>query len=70
MSVELSDEKFRLLPEYSGANAGTCRDEDGLDCAVQWRDADLSALAGQRVRLRIHLRAGEYSTPRLYAAYL
>ncbi|HVF10056.1 MAG TPA: hypothetical protein VNA16_04595 [Abditibacteriaceae bacterium] len=31
MKVEISDERFSLLPEYSGANAGTCAEADGLD---------------------------------------
>jgi hypothetical protein len=69
VAVEIADERFSLLPEYSAAHAGTCA-EDGLASEVQWPVGDLAALAGRTVRLRLHLRAGEYSAPRLYAAYL
>ena len=70
MSVEIADERLNLLPEYSGANAGTSAAKDGLDCAVKWPKASLDALVGKTVRLRIHLKQGEHAGPRFYAAYI
>lgn len=70
MRVELADERFVLLPDYSGAASGTTTATDGFDCPVEWPHGDLSALGGRRVRLRIHLRRVGDATPRLYAAYL
>jgi hypothetical protein len=70
LRVEISDERFKLLPEYTGDSAGICNGEDALDCSVSWPNASLAALAGQTVRLRIHLQAGEYASPRLYALYI
>ena len=69
MRVELSDERFKLLPEYSGSNSGTTTD-DGLDCPVSWPRGSLAALGGQRVRLRVHLTKVGETPPTLYAVYL
>jgi hypothetical protein len=70
MSVEIADERFRLIPEYSGENAGRSASADGLDCAVKWPRASLDPLMGKTVRLRIHLKKGEHAEPRLFAAYV
>jgi hypothetical protein len=70
MSVEVADEKFELLPKFSGAHAGTAGSTDGLDCPVQWAEAGLGALAGRAVRFRIHLRNRGPAEPRLFAAYV
>ena len=68
--VGIADERFNLLPDFSGENAGTAAGESGLDCPVTWPGGDLSPLAGRTVRLRIHLRQGASPEPRLFAAYL
>jgi hypothetical protein len=70
MSVEIADERFGLLPEYSGDNAGMVAAKDGLDCPVNWPKASLNALVGKTVRLRVHLKKGEHAEPRFYAAYV
>ena len=70
MRVEVSDERFNLLPEYSGAQSGTPSVNDPLNGAVTWPDADLSALRGSPVRFRVHLRRDGGREPRLYALYV
>ena len=70
MTVEISDEKFKLLPGYSGAKAGKSGQESGLDCAIDWSSGDLAALAGQTVRLKINLTKDSETAPRLFAVYL
>jgi hypothetical protein len=70
MRVEVADERFRLLPDYSGENAGTSVSPAGLDCPVTFPKASLAALAGKSVRLRVHLKKGPQLEPRLYAVYL
>ena len=70
MHVEIANEAFAMLPDYSGANAGTATTGDGLDCPVQWPGASLAALAGQTVRLRVQLKKTEQVEPRLFAVYV
>jgi hypothetical protein len=70
MQVEISDERFTLLPEYSGQASGTAKAAGGLDCPVAWPTGKLTSLGGKTVRLRIHLRKSEGAEPRLYAVYL
>ena len=70
MRVEIADERFRLIPEYSGNSAGVSAAADGLDCAVKWPGASLDSLVGKAVRLRIHLKKGEHAEPRLFAVYV
>lgn len=70
MRVEIGDERFNLLPQFSGEHAGTTAAASGLDCPVHWAQANLASLAGRTVRLKCHLdRAGD-ADPRLYALYL
>jgi len=68
--VEIADENFNLLSEYSGDNGGSTSDESGFDCKVAWPKSSLSILEGKTIRLKIHLQAGEYPQPRFYAASL
>lgn len=66
MRVELLDEGFRPLGEFSGGNAGVTDVDGGLDCVVRW-GKDLGLLSGRRVRVRVEMtRVGELE-PRLYA---
>jgi len=70
MRVEIADQNFRLMPEFSGENAGVASVARGLDCAVAWPKASLDSLVGRKVRLLIHLKKGGQAEPRLFAAYL
>ncbi len=69
MKVEIADERFNLIPAYSGTARGVPETQEGLECPVIWAKASLSALGGQTVRLRVHIK-GNSSIPRLYAIYL
>lgn len=69
MTVELADERFNLLPAFSGAACGTVAMAGGLDCPVNWA-GDLAALGGQTVRLRVRVKKEEGAEPRLYVVYL
>ena len=70
MTVEVSDDKFQLLPAYSGAKSGKSAQESGLDCAVAWPAGNLSALGGQTVRFKINFEKVGEADPRLFAVYL
>ena len=70
MRVEIADERFVPLPEFSGAKSGTVDGGGGLECPVKWPAGDLSSLGGKKVRLRILMERKENSEPRLYAVYL
>ena len=67
--VEAADERFSLLPAFSGPLAATTQEADGLDVPFAWRGADTGALAGKTVRLRFVLERGDGIEPRLFAAY-
>ncbi len=62
MRVALLDERFVPLPGYTDGHPGP----DGLDAPVAW-SASLAALAGQTVRVQLHLTRGEWAEPRVYA---
>ena len=70
MRVEIADARFSLLPAYSGEQSGATQVDGGLDCPVAWPAGDLTALAGETVRLRIHVKRNRMTEPRLYAVYL
>ena len=70
LSVEISDERFELLPGFAGANAGRTPQAEGLDCAVTWPAGSLASLGGRTVRFKINLERGAGVDPRLFAAYL
>ena len=70
ISVEIADERFTLLPEFSGDQAGLAVGPDGLDCPVTWAGGSLVALAGQTLRFRVSLSRGDHPEPRVYAMYL
>ena len=52
MRVEIADERFTLLPAYSGEQSGKSTAADGLDCPVVWPAGSLQALSGETVRFR------------------
>jgi hypothetical protein len=70
MTVEIADDRFNLLADYSAASSGRATIPAGLACPVQWPAADLRPLAGRTVRFRVHLQSRGDAQPRLYAAYL
>ena len=70
MHVEIADERFNLLPPFSGENSGLLPGADGLACPVHWPAGSLAALANQTVRFRVHLQQQGTMEPRLYAVYL
>jgi hypothetical protein len=70
MRVELTDERFGLLPGYSGPDSGIPQAGEGLESDVWWPTEDPSALSGKIVRLKVHLGRHESLEPRLYAVYL
>lgn len=63
MRVELSDDRLKLLPAYSGPNSGVPQGRGGLESAVSWPTAGPSALAGMRVRIKVHLSRGGVCNP-------
>jgi len=69
MTVEIADENFRLLPAFSGKNAGVSTASHGLDCALVWPARNFDAIRDQKVRLLVRLRKGDYPEPRLFAVY-
>jgi hypothetical protein len=70
LTVEISDENFQLLPDYSGANGGKSVEEVGLDCPVAWSSGKISALGGDTVRFKINFTKENDVDPRLFAVYL
>jgi hypothetical protein len=70
MRSEIADQRFNLLPQYSGEESGTVAASGGFDCPVSWSQGSLAALGGQTVRFRFHVKKAGDITPRLYAVYL
>jgi hypothetical protein len=70
MRVEIADDRFSPLPDFSGDHSGRVTKLSGLDCSVKWPKGSLSRLRGQTVRFRVHLKRGRGAEPRLYALYL
>ena len=66
-SVEVADERFNLLPLYSGVNAGRAAERGGLDVPVVWPAGAPAFPAGAKVRLKISLRRAAGLEPRLFA---
>ncbi|NUQ65012.1 MAG: hypothetical protein HUU20_21315 [Pirellulales bacterium] len=70
MRVEVADERFIPIADFSGDASGAAAAADGLDVAVRWPKGDLKMLGGKTVRLRVHVRKTGAVEPRLYAIYL
>ncbi|MCA9441613.1 MAG: hypothetical protein KC964_12460, partial [Candidatus Omnitrophica bacterium] len=68
MSVEVANEDFALMPDYSGELSGKVSGPDGLNCPVSWSSRSLADLAGRTVRFRVTIQRN--NDPRLYALYL
>ncbi len=69
IAVDVADERFCIIDEFSGERSGSMCDGDGIDGRVVWVN-DAGRLAGSTVRLRIRLTKVAEALPRLYAAYL
>jgi len=70
MRVEIADDRFHPLAEFSGPNSGIADVGGGFECPVNWPAGGLSSLGGKNVRFRIHFEKKEGTEPRLYAVYL
>ena len=70
VTVEIADERFRPIADYSGDAAGRTDVARGFDCPVRWPAGNLTPLAGRPIRFRFHLKAADDTAPRLYAVYL
>ena len=70
MSVEIADEKFKLISAYSGTRSGKPTLDSGLDCPVTWTEGDLAKLGGQTVRFKINFERHPDADSRLFAVYL
>jgi hypothetical protein len=58
--VEILDADGKALPEFSGENSVALKQIDSTKQLVSWKTrADLSALVGQRVRLRFSVTDGD-----------
>lgn len=67
MRVEVLDERFTPLPDYSGAASGISTQRSGFDCPVTWPKAKLAELTGRTVRFRVIVRRQGSDEPRIYA---
>lgn len=70
MSVDVADESFHPLADFSGEHAGATTAAGGLDCPVTWSGHRLDELAGRKIRLRVRLKRGDHPDPRLFAVYV
>lgn len=70
LRVDVADEQFSLLPEYSGAGGGQVRVDGGLQCAVDWHGEPFTMLKGKTVRLRFRFSRENGVNPQLFAVYL
>lgn len=66
--IELTDEKFQPLPEFSGEHCGTvlC---DGLEERMMWPRGSMERLVDQTVRIRIIMNRDEQTEPAFYGLY-
>lgn len=69
LRIEITDEQFRSIPEFSGENAGVPEARAGLDIAVKWPEA-LERLAGRTIRFKLLFDKGNSADPRLFAMKL
>jgi len=67
LSVELADEKGKLLPAYSGVYRGDVVGPNSLEHPVQWNNVLLDELAGKTIRLKITIGS---KSAKLFAVYL
>jgi hypothetical protein len=70
LRVEVSDEHFNLMLQFSGENSGTAQGKDGFDVPVKWAKGNPVELNGKTVRFRICFKRSPGVEPMLYAAYL
>ena len=70
ITVEIVDEHFVPVKEFSGQNAGTVSSDEGLDCGVRWSSAGPRRLSKQTVRFKIVLQNKGTVHPELFAVNL
>ena len=70
IEVDIADERFQVLPDFSGDRCGRSQSAGGLDCALSWPHGSLESLKGRTVRFRIRLTKSTDADPRLYALYI
>ena len=70
IKVDILDEHFQPVIEFSGPRGGVVVVDGGLDCPVQWPAGSLSGIAGKLVRLQIQLTRQGNTSPRIYAVSL
>lgn len=71
IAVDIADARFRLVPEFSGANAGRIEEAgDVFDGPVRWTAGDLARLAGPDIRLCILMDRTAEVDPAPHAVYL
>lgn len=68
--VDLLDEHFQPIPNYSGDNAGVVQGTGGLSCEVKWPNVPLDAINRQRVRIQVQLTRQTGTSPQLFAMNL
>ncbi|OHB57165.1 MAG: hypothetical protein A2Y12_13545 [Planctomycetes bacterium GWF2_42_9] len=71
IEIEIADDRFNLLPRFSGGNsAKTKKIKGGLDCPIFWPAGKLAEISGVPVRLKLNLkRKTASSEPRFFALY-
>jgi hypothetical protein len=69
VTVELCDEQFRPLPDYSGDNAATVA-EPGLRVPVKWKATDAVPAKGQPFRIRVNYGGIRTEDVRVFAVYV
>ena len=70
LQIEVADQRFVLLPEFSHEKGGAVKAGNELTSPVTWNGSDLRELGGRTVRLRIGFDRKKAANPMLYAIYL
>ena len=70
VQVEVADDRFALLPAFSGEHGGKASAPGGLECSVAWPGSTLATLGGRTVQFRLRLAKAGNVDPRLFAIYL
>lgn len=69
VEVELCDEQFRPLPDYSGDNVVRIN-EGGLHVPVKWKGKETLPKAGKPFRVRVNYGGARIEDVRVFAVYL
>jgi len=66
LCFEITDQRFKPIAGFAAGKVSSNL-AGGLEAKVDWRDHELSELAGCTVRIRIHFNRAEGRDPRLFA---